>query len=65
MIDCDNDINNNNDRALHRSWLWEAEGVTRDQDARMMWRAETRNTIDARILELRSACGGCHICRVP
>jgi hypothetical protein len=38
--------------------MWEAKGATHDQDVRMMWRAETRNTIKARILELRSARGG-------
>ena len=56
MIDDDDD----NDRALRRSKLREDEGAMQDRDVRMMRRAETRNAIEARILELRSARGGRH-----
>ena len=34
--------------------------MMRNQDARMMRRANMRKEIKARILELRSACGGRH-----
>jgi hypothetical protein len=65
MINRNNDNNDDKDHALRWSRLWEDEGATRDQDTRMMWRAKTRNTIEARIFELRSVCGGRHIHRVP
>ncbi len=64
-IDHDDNDNNDNNCASRMSRLCKAEGATRDQDAWMMWRAETCNTIKARILELRLARSGCHICRVP
>ena len=65
MINRNNDNNDDKDHALRWSRLWEDEGATRDQDTRMTWRAEMRNAIEARILELRSAHGGYHICRLP
>ncbi len=48
------------DRASRRSRLREAEVAMRGRDARMLRRAEARNAIEARILELRSARGGRH-----
>jgi hypothetical protein len=65
MIDCDDDNNDDDNRVSCKSRLWEAEGAMHNEDTRMMWRAETRNTIEARILKLRSARGGHHIYRLP
>ena len=54
------DNDDDHDCASCRSRLREAEWAMRDRDARMMRRAKTRNAIEARILELRSARGSRH-----
>ncbi|KAL3806626.1 hypothetical protein ACHAXA_010814 [Cyclostephanos tholiformis] len=48
------------DRASRRCWLRSAEEAMLDRDARMLRRADVRNGIEARVLELRSARGGRH-----
>jgi tetratricopeptide (TPR) repeat protein len=56
----DGGIDIDDDRASRRSRLREAEAAMLDRDATMIRRAEFRNGIEARVLELRSARGGRH-----
>ncbi|KAL3771140.1 hypothetical protein ACHAW5_009924 [Stephanodiscus triporus] len=58
--DDDRAMIDDDDRASRRSRLREAEDGMRARDARMLRRAELRNGIEARVLELRSARDGRH-----